>query len=51
MCETFKGKVGELNYKTMRYPGHRDLMKFLLQDLNLGTQQELLTKSEIHSQA
>jgi saccharopine dehydrogenase-like NADP-dependent oxidoreductase len=44
MCETFVGKVGELNYKTMRYPGHRDLMKFLLQDLNLGTQQELLTQ-------
>ena len=44
MCETFAGKVGELNYKTMRYPGHRDLMKFLLQDLNLGTQQALLTQ-------
>jgi len=42
MCETFAGKVGELNYKTMRYPGHRDLMKFLLQDLNLAGQQELL---------
>ncbi len=44
MCETFRGRVGELNYKTMRYPGHRDLMKFLLQDLNLGAQQELLTQ-------
>ena len=44
MCETFAGRVGELNYKTMRYPGHRDLMKFLLQDLNLGGQQELLTQ-------
>jgi saccharopine dehydrogenase-like NADP-dependent oxidoreductase len=44
MCETFGRKVGELNYKTMRYPGHRDLMKFLLQDLNLGAQQELLTQ-------
>lgn len=44
MCETFAGKVGELNYKTMRYPGHRELMKFLLQDLNLARQQELLTK-------
>jgi len=42
MCETFAGKVSELNYKTMRYPGHRDLMKFLLQDLNLARQQELL---------
>ena len=44
MCETFAGRVGELNYKTMRYPGHRDLMKFLLQDLNLASQQELLTQ-------
>jgi saccharopine dehydrogenase-like NADP-dependent oxidoreductase len=42
MCETFEGRVGELNYKTIRYPGHRDLMKFLLQDLNLAGQQELL---------
>jgi saccharopine dehydrogenase-like NADP-dependent oxidoreductase len=44
MCETFAGRIGELNYKTMRYPGHRDLMKFLLQDLNLGGQPELLTQ-------
>jgi saccharopine dehydrogenase-like NADP-dependent oxidoreductase len=44
MCETFAGRVGELNYKTMRYPGHRDLMKFLLQDLNLAGRQELLTR-------
>ena len=44
MCETFARKVGDLNYKTMRYPGHRDLMKFLLQDLNLSGRQELLTQ-------
>jgi saccharopine dehydrogenase-like NADP-dependent oxidoreductase len=44
MCETFEGRVGELNYKTMRYPGHRDLMKFVLQDLNLAGRQELLTQ-------
>ena len=44
MCETFARKVGELSYKTMRYPGHRDLMKFLLQDLNLAGQQDVLTK-------
>jgi saccharopine dehydrogenase-like NADP-dependent oxidoreductase len=42
MCETFAGRVAELNYKTIRYPGHRDLMKFLLRDLNLAGQQELL---------
>jgi saccharopine dehydrogenase-like NADP-dependent oxidoreductase len=44
MCETFAGKVQELNYKTMRYPGHRDLMKFLLHDLNLAPRQELVTR-------
>lgn len=44
MCQTFAGKVGDLNYKTMRYPGHRDLMKFLLHDLNLAPRQELVTQ-------
>ena len=35
MCETFNGKVQNLSYKTIRYPGHRDRMNFLLQDLGL----------------
>jgi saccharopine dehydrogenase-like NADP-dependent oxidoreductase len=44
LCETFEGKVRELNYKTIRYPGHRDLMKFLLYDLNLIDNRNLLTE-------
>lgn len=44
MCETFAGKVRELSYKTLRYPGHRDLMKFLLFDLQLSQKRELLTQ-------
>ena len=44
MAETFAGRVQELNYKTLRYPGHRDLMKFLLVDLNLAPRQELVTQ-------
>ncbi len=44
MCQTFAGRVQELNYKTLRYPGHRDLMKFLLHDLNLAPRQELVTQ-------
>jgi|UniRef100_UPI00404B93FA saccharopine dehydrogenase-like NADP-dependent oxidoreductase len=44
MCETFENKVQDLTYKTMRYPGHRDLMKFLLVDLNLAPRQELVTQ-------
>ena len=44
MCETFEGKIGDLNYKTIRYPGHRDLMVFLLQDLNLSRNRSVLTQ-------
>lgn len=31
-------------YKTIRYPGHRDLMKFLLQDLRLGVEDAKATE-------
>ncbi len=44
LCETYQGRVRELNYKTIRYPGHRDLMKFLLYDLNLIDNRKLLTE-------
>jgi saccharopine dehydrogenase-like NADP-dependent oxidoreductase len=36
LCETWEGKVRELNYKTVRYPGHRNLMHFLLNELRLS---------------
>jgi len=35
MCETYAGVINEITYKTIRYPGHRDKMKFLLDDLDL----------------
>lgn len=35
MCETYEGKVETLNYKTMRYPGHRDMMQFVFEELLL----------------
>lgn len=35
MCETYEGKVDTLNYKTIRYPGHGKLMKFLMYELLL----------------
>lgn len=41
MCETLDGKVDTLNYKTMRYPGHRDAMKLLLYDLLLKNDRKL----------
>jgi saccharopine dehydrogenase-like NADP-dependent oxidoreductase len=39
---TLKDRVANVNYKTMRYPGHCDLMKFLLHDLQMQDQQKLL---------
>ncbi|MEK8051572.1 saccharopine dehydrogenase C-terminal domain-containing protein [Ideonella sp. DXS22W] len=42
LCETWAGRVRHLDYKTVRYPGHRERMKFLLDDLGLATDQELL---------
>ena len=36
LCETLEGKVQELNYKTMRYPGHQYLMDFLINGLKMG---------------
>ena len=42
LCETLDGQVRELNYKTIRYVGHRDLMKFLVQELQLGRKRAML---------
>lgn len=39
---TLKDRVKNVNYKTIRYPGHCDLMKFLLHDLQMQDQQGLL---------
>ena len=42
LCDTLSGKVENLNYKTVRYPGHRDLVKMLIRDLRLGQRREVL---------
>ena len=44
MCETYRGRIGELNYKTIRYPGHLDHMRFVVNDLGLGDRPDLLTQ-------
>jgi saccharopine dehydrogenase-like NADP-dependent oxidoreductase len=44
MCETYEGKVDTLNYKTMRYPGHAQLMRFLLYELLLKNDRKLAEK-------
>jgi saccharopine dehydrogenase-like NADP-dependent oxidoreductase len=42
LCETLDGEVRNLNYRTIRYPGHRDAMKLLLQDLRLAERPAVL---------
>ncbi len=39
--ETMADRAHILNYKTIRYPGHRDAMKMLIKDLRLGEQRDL----------
>jgi saccharopine dehydrogenase-like NADP-dependent oxidoreductase len=42
LCETLAGQVRTLNYKTVRYNGHRELMHFLISELRLSHRRELL---------
>jgi saccharopine dehydrogenase-like NADP-dependent oxidoreductase len=42
LCETLEGQVRNLNYKTIRYPGHCTLMRVLLNDLQLRNRREVL---------
>jgi saccharopine dehydrogenase-like NADP-dependent oxidoreductase len=44
LCETLEGKVDTLNYKTMRYPGHGKLMRFLMYELIMKDDFETLEK-------
>jgi saccharopine dehydrogenase-like NADP-dependent oxidoreductase len=42
LCDTFQGRIEDLDYKTVRYPGHRDLIKVLVRDLRLHHRRDLL---------
>jgi saccharopine dehydrogenase-like NADP-dependent oxidoreductase len=42
LCATLDGRVRNLNYKTIRYPGHAAIMKALLNDLNLRNRRDVL---------
>jgi saccharopine dehydrogenase-like NADP-dependent oxidoreductase len=41
LWETLRGKVEYLNYKTIRYPGHCELIRFLCNDLRLSERRKL----------
>ncbi|MGH8372140.1 MAG: saccharopine dehydrogenase NADP-binding domain-containing protein [Gammaproteobacteria bacterium] len=36
LAETYAGKIRNLTYKTMRYPGHCEIMRVLMNDLRLN---------------
>jgi len=42
LCETYEGRVRHLDYKTLRYPGHCDAIRFLLDELGLRDRRELM---------
>jgi saccharopine dehydrogenase-like NADP-dependent oxidoreductase len=42
LCETLHGKVRNLNYRTIRYPGHAAIMRALLNDLGLRHRRDVL---------
>ena len=44
MCETYAGRIDKLDYKTIRYPGHCDLMNFLIHELHLKNDKVQLEK-------
>ena len=41
MCETYEGRVANIDYKTIRYPGHMDLMNFFFHELLMRERREL----------
>lgn len=49
MCETFHGVVDNIDYKTIRYPGHMDLMNFFFHELLLRDRRELAGEILTHA--
>lgn len=49
ICETLCGRVRNLNYRTVRYPGHVAIMKVLLEDLRLAERRDLLKEILEHA--
>lgn len=49
MCETYAGRVENLDYKSIRYPGHASLMNFLLHELLMREDREATGKLLVHA--
>jgi len=44
LCDSLAGRLKHLDYKSVRYPGHRHLMKILLEELQLQSDQDALKR-------
>jgi len=44
LVESYDGKVAHLNYKTLRYPGHCQLIHFLMNELKLNNDRQTLKR-------
>ena len=42
LANTYQGLITQLDYKTLRYPGHAEKMRFLLNDMKLKSDRALL---------
>ena len=49
MCETYHGVVDNIDYKTIRYPGHMDLMNFFFHELLMRDRRELAGEILTHA--
>lgn len=49
LCETYHGKVENIDYKTMRYPGHMALMNFFFHELLMRERRELAGEILTHA--
>ena len=49
LCDTLAGRVRNLDYKSIRHPGHGEAMQFLLHDLRLVERRELLRQVLEHA--
>ncbi len=41
MCDTYHGRVENIDYKSMRYPGHMDLMNFFFHELLMRDRRDI----------
>jgi saccharopine dehydrogenase-like NADP-dependent oxidoreductase len=49
MCDTYLGKVDNIDYKTIRYPGHVKLMNFFFHELLMRERRELAGQILTHA--